>query len=165
MHERYQVDSASFSNDIAIIRLSSAVTLNSNVALLTLPPSSNNFAGVICTITGWGRTSGSNVLPDTLQEAQLEVLTTSRCTTLMSGVGGAEIWDKHICVYDSSNVAGGCNGDSGGPLNCPNGSGGYFVSGVTSWVVSNALGNCLPSYPTVYTRTSEYLAWIAANSL
>jgi secreted trypsin-like serine protease len=165
VHERYQVDSASFSNDIAIIKLSGTVVLGGNVGLLKLPPSTDSFAGDICTITGWGRTSSSNVLPDTLQQADLTVLTTARCAQDMEGVGGAVIWDKHICVVDPAGDAGGCNGDSGGPLNCPDGSGGYYVSGVTSWVVSSVLGNCLPAYPTVYTRTSEYLAWIANNSV
>lgn len=54
-------------------------------------------------------------------------------------------------------------GDSGGPLNCPDGTGGYYVAGVTSWGISNPLGNCLQTYPSVYTRTSAYLDWIASN--
>ena len=53
-------------------------------------------------------------------------------------------------------------GDSGGPLNCPDG--GTRVAGVTSWGVSSGTGNCLQTYPSVYTRTSAYLGWIAANT-
>lgn len=52
-------------------------------------------------------------------------------------------------------------GDSGGPLNCPDG--GTRVAGVTSWGISSG-GDCLQNYPSVYTRTSAYLAWIAANT-
>jgi secreted trypsin-like serine protease len=164
VHENYQDGSASYSNDIAIIHLSSGVNVAAdNVALLTLPDGSNDFAGTTCTITGWGRSSSSNILPDTLQQADIEVITTARCTTLMSGVSGATVWDNHICLYDSANQIGSCNGDSGGPLNCPNGSGGYYVAGVTSWGISNILGNCLQTYPSVYTRTSSYVSWIADN--
>jgi secreted trypsin-like serine protease len=165
VHERYQVDSASFSNDIAIIHLASAVdTSASNVALLTLPAdNNNNFAGTTCTITGWGRSSSSNILPDTLQQADIGVITTAQCQIQMTSVSGATVWDNHICLYDTTEQIGSCNGDSGGPLNCPTGSGGYYVAGVTSWGISNVLGNCLQTYPSVYTRTSAYLDWIASN--
>jgi secreted trypsin-like serine protease len=163
MHERYQVDSASFSNDIAILNLARAISTNDNVAFLTLPAdNSNDFAGTVCTMTGWGRTSSSNTLPINLQQADIDVITNSRCSTLMTGVSGVEIWSGHICLYDSANNIGSCNGDSGGPLNCPNGAG-YVVAGVTSWGISNILGNCLQTYPSVYTRTSSYLDWIAAH--
>jgi secreted trypsin-like serine protease len=163
-HERYQVDSASYSNDIAILHFASSITLGGNIQVLTLPPdNSNNFAGTTCTITGWGRTSSSNTLPNILQQANIQVITTAQCTAQMAGVSGVSIWDSHICLRDSSNQIGSCNGDSGGPLNCPTGSGGYYVAGVTSWGISNVLGNCLQTYPSVYTRTSAYLAWIASN--
>jgi len=163
-HERYQVDSASYSNDIAIINLVTPISLGGNVQLLTLPPNNNNnFAGATCTLTGWGRTSSSNTLPNILQQANIGVLTTAQCTTRMTGVSGVQIWDNHICFFDTANNIGSCNGDSGGPANCPNGSGGYYVAGVTSWGISNVLGNCLQTYPSVYTRTSTYLAWIGSN--
>jgi secreted trypsin-like serine protease len=165
VHQRYQVDAASYSNDIAIIHLAGAVdTSASNVALLTLPAdNNNNFAGTTCTITGWGRDSRDNTLPDILQQADIQVITTASCTSLMSPVNGATIWDNHICLYDTANNIGSCNGDSGGPLNCPTGSGGHYVAGVTSWGISSVLGVCQQDYPSVYTRTSAYLDWIASN--
>jgi secreted trypsin-like serine protease len=164
MHERYQVDTATYSNDVSIINLVTPIVLGGNVALLTLPPdNSNSFAGRTCTVTGWGRTSASNVLPNILQQADITILTTAECASRMSSVSGTQIWDGHICIFDPAGVSGSCNGDSGGPLNCPNGSGGYWVAGVTSWVVASALGNCLVSYPSVYTRTGYYLDWINSN--
>jgi len=163
MHERYEVDSATFSNDIAIINLASAFTLGSTVVLLTLPPDNNNdFVGAGCVITGWGRTSASNELPDILQEAPITPITTTECSDLMRGVIGVEIWDSHLCLYDSANQIGSCNGDSGGPCNCPGGGSGWYVAGVTSWGISSG-GACQQDYPSVYTRTSAYLDWIAAN--
>jgi secreted trypsin-like serine protease len=160
-HEQYQQGTASFANDIAIITLATAISTGSTVAFATLPPNNlDNFAGDTCVITGWGRDSSSNTLPTILQQANMTPLTTADCSNRIGSIGN--IWANHICVYDSTNNRGACNGDSGGPLNCPR-TGGYYVAGVTSWVVSSALGNCLVSYPSVYTRTSTYLSWISSN--
>jgi secreted trypsin-like serine protease len=164
MHESYNVGTPSYANDIAILSLASSIAAGGNIGYLTLPPdNSDQFTGDVCTITGWGRTSSSQQLPNTLQQVDLTVLSTSECDMRMTGVGGANVWDGHICVYDPAGQAGACNGDSGGPMNCPY-SGGYYVTGVTSWVVSSGTGACLPEYPSVYTRTSYYLDWIANNS-
>jgi secreted trypsin-like serine protease len=158
MHAEYNVGSATFANDIAIIWFGSGITAGGNIAYATLPAdNSNNYAGQTCVISGWGRTSTSQALPNTLQKASIGVLTTAECTTNLQGVGSA--WDNHICLFDPSGAVGSCNGDSGGPLNCVSQS---VVAGVTSWGVSSS-GNCLQSHPSVYTRTSAYLAWIAAN--
>jgi secreted trypsin-like serine protease len=158
MHSGYDNGQASFANDIAIIHLQTTITTGGNVAFATLPPNNNNnYAGTTCVISGWGRNSNSNTLPDILQKANMNVLSTTQCRTNLGGVGS--VWDNQICVQSSSGNSGACNGDSGGPLNCPN----SIVAGVTSWVVSSALGNCLPSYPSVYTRTSTYLSWINGN--
>jgi secreted trypsin-like serine protease len=163
-HERYQVDSPTYSNDISIINLVTPIVLGGNIDVLTLPPdNSNQFVGTVCTITGWGRTSASNSLPNILQQANISPISTVECASRMTSVSGTEVWDGHICLYDTANNIGSCNGDSGGPLNCPNPAGGYWVAGVTSWGISSGLGVCLQEYPSVYTRTSYYLAWINSN--
>jgi secreted trypsin-like serine protease len=164
LHEDYGTGAVSYSNDISIISLSSSISESAGtIGYLTLPPdNSDQFTGDICTITGWGRTSASNVLPNTLQQADIGVISTDDCNVKMIGVVGANVWDGQICLYDAAENTGSCNGDSGGPCNCPY-SGGYYVAGITSWGVSSS-GNCLQSYPSVYTRTSYYLDWIAANS-
>jgi len=159
-HNGYNNGQATFANDIAIIHLLTSIsTVSGRIAYATLPANNNNnYAGQTCIISGWGRTSSSNTLPNVLQKASIQVLTTADCRTRMSNVGGANIWDNHICVYDTAQQKGSCNGDSGGPLNCGN-----IVAGVTSFGVSSILGNCQQSYPSVYTRTSTYLAWIGSN--
>jgi elastase-2 len=157
MHSGYDNGQASFANDIAILHLQTTITTGGNIAFATLPANNNNnYAGTTCIMSGWGRNSNSNTLPDTLQKANTVVLTTAQCRSNLGGVGS--VWDNQICVQDPSGNAGACNGDSGGPLNCNR-----VVAGVTSWVVSSALGNCLPAYPQVYTRTSTYLSWIGGN--
>jgi len=160
-HDNYNNGAATFANDIAIIHLVQAIATNNNVQFASLPPNNNNnFAGTTCVISGWGRTSSAQTLPDTLQKANILVITTAQCVTALGGIGSA--WDNHICLKDNANAIGSCNGDSGGPLNCPL-SGSTVVAGVTSWGVSSALGNCLQTYPSVYTRTSTYLTWISQN--
>jgi secreted trypsin-like serine protease len=161
LHTGYNNGQWTFANDIAIIHLATAISTGSGIAFATLPANNNNnFAGTTCVISGWGRTSSSNTLPDTLQKASIGVITTAQCNTELKGVGTAH--DNHICLFDTANRIGSCNGDSGGPLNCPSGTS-TVVAGVTSWGVSTALGNCLQTYPSVYTRTSAYLTWISGN--
>jgi secreted trypsin-like serine protease len=162
MHERYTVDPASYSNDIAILTLTTEIVIGGNVGIATLPLDDNSdFAGEMCVITGWGRTSSDDTLPDILQQADIGVISETACTAQIGRIG--TIWEKHICIYDVNNVSGTCNGDSGGPLNCPDGAGGYYVTGIASWVVSSG-GACQVTYPSVYTRVSSYLDWINTNT-
>jgi secreted trypsin-like serine protease len=159
-HADYNVGLASYSNDIAILTFETLILIGGNVQVATLPANNlNDYAGTTCQVSGWGRTDGTNNLPNILQKASIPVISTAQCSSAMSNVGGANIWDNHICVQDPAGVRGACSGDSGGPLNCPG-----AVAGVTSWVVQSGTGNCLPEYPSVYTRTSAYLAWILANT-
>jgi secreted trypsin-like serine protease len=164
MHERYNNAEATYSNDIAILHFVTSISAApNNVQFAVLPPNNNNNLGnVNCVISGWGRDSNANTLPDTLQKATIGVLTTADCRSRMSAVGGAIIWDSHICVFDPSGNIGSCNGDSGGPLNCPL-NGQTVVAGVTSFGVSSIIGNCRQDFPSVYTRTSAYLNWINSN--
>jgi len=159
MHESYNTAGATYSNDIAILTLSSAINQGGNIAYARLPANNNNnFAGTTCVITGWGRTSSAQTLPNVLQQANVGILTLAQC---QSQASGATIWANHICIYDSANTRGACNGDSGGPVNCN--SGGYLVAGIASFVFQSN-GACLPSRPSVYTRTSTYLTWITNNT-
>jgi secreted trypsin-like serine protease len=159
MHENYNTGTPTFANDIAILHLTTSITAANNIAFATLASGSNDFAGTTCVISGWGRTSNSNNLPDILQKASIPVINTATCNSELNGIGNA--WEGHICLFDPSERIGSCNGDSGGPLNCPSG-GSTVVAGVTSWGVSSN-GNCLQSYPSVYTRVSYYYNWIINN--
>jgi len=162
LHPDYNTGSPSFSNDISIIYLFNTIATGNGIAYATLPANNNNdFAGDTCVISGWGRTSNAQTLPDTLQKVSIKVLTLAACRTAMGTIG--TIWEGHICLNDDAGVVGSCNGDSGGPLNCPGAGNSRVVAGITSFGVSTILGNCLTSYPSVYTRTSAYLTWIDNN--
>lgn len=159
MHEQYGQGTPSFANDIAILDLTTAITTAANIAFATLSSGSTDFAGTSCVISGWGRTSAANTLPDILQKASIGVISTAECQTMVDGIGS--IWEGHICLFSTEGRVGSCNGDSGGPLNCPAG-GTTEVAGVTSWGISTA-GICRQNYPSVYTRVSHYIDWINSN--
>jgi len=159
MHQQYGQGEGTFPNDIAILNLATGITTGNGVQFASLAQGANDFAGTTCVISGWGRTSASNNLPDTLQKASIGVINTAQCNTALNGIGTAT--GGHICLSDAAGNIGSCNGDSGGPLNCPSG-GSTVVAGVTSWGVSS-LGVCRQDYPSVYTRVSFYYDWINAN--
>ncbi|XP_042350965.1 elastase-1-like [Plectropomus leopardus] len=154
IHPRWDSSRVSAGYDIALLRLSSEATLNSYVQLGSLPPSgqilpNNN----LCYITGWGRTSTGGSLSAQLKQAYLPLVDHKTCsrpdwwgstvkTTMVCGGGGAEA---------------GCNGDSGGPLNCLV-DGKYYVHGIASFV--SGMGCNAPKKPTVFTRVSAYIEWM-----
>jgi hypothetical protein len=135
-----------YPNDIAVLGFV-AVSYNSNLQPISLSTSADgNYAGDLCTITGWGLLSGGGVLPITLQQATMTVMTNAAC----GGVwGSGSINDGHICLTDATSAS--CSGDSGGPLECRG-----KLAGATSW----GHANCLASYPSVYSRISYFYGWI-----
>ncbi|KAJ0023423.1 hypothetical protein NQD34_003322 [Periophthalmus magnuspinnatus] len=140
--------------DIALLRLSSDATLNAYVQLGTLPPDGqilphNN----LCYITGWGRTSTGGPLPDILQQAILPLVGYKECTA--PDWWGSTVKDTMVCAGGGEKS--GCNGDSGGPLNCMVNNK-YVVTGIASFV--SGYGCNYEKKPTVFTRVSAYIDWM-----
>ncbi|BFY99703.1 hypothetical protein BsWGS_02743 [Bradybaena similaris] len=159
MHADFMHDGAKgFPNDIGIIYLASPVVINANVQIANLAPRNSSFANTKCVISGWGRTFGSGSGSPQLLEANITSITTANCAARWSG---HNINIKHICVYETVGTfktrPSSCMGDSGGPMMC--GSNFQYLAGITSWGVYD----CDVNYPSVYTRVSEYLDWIAAR--
>ncbi|XP_008319344.1 elastase-1-like, partial [Cynoglossus semilaevis] len=114
LHPRWNSASVAGGYDIALLRLSSEVTLNNYVQLGALPPSGqvlphNN----PCYITGWGRTATGGQLSAQLKQAYLPVVDHRTCSS--SGWWGSTVKDTMVCAGGGSES--GCQGDSGGPLN------------------------------------------------
>ncbi|XP_042263161.1 elastase-1-like [Thunnus maccoyii] len=154
IHPRWDPRRVSEGYDIALLRLAKDAVLNSHVQLGSLPPSGqilphNN----LCYITGWGRTSTGGSLPAELQQAVLPVVGYQTCSS--SNWWGSIVKTTMVCA--GGGAESGCNGDSGGPLNCLV-DGKYYVHGVTSFVSS--FGCNYPQKPTVFTRVSAYIEWI-----
>jgi len=106
--------------------------------------------GTTCTSTGWGLTSGGGLFPpNTLQVVNIDILTFDECDAIFSGY----IKPGMICAGKAG--AAPCNGDSGGPLTCPDSSGTHKLAGIVSF----GRNGCTSSG--VYTRVSYYEDWIS----
>ncbi|CAJ0919649.1 unnamed protein product [Ranitomeya imitator] len=158
-HASWNSNSVASGYDIAILSLASSASLNSYVQLAALPADGDVLANNHdCTITGWGRTSTGGSLPSILQQAPLPVVAHSTCST--SSYWGSTVKTTMVCA-GGNGVQAGCNGDSGGPLNCAVG-GVFQVHGIASFVSS--LGCNAYLKPTVFTRVSAYISWINSVS-
>lgn len=94
-------------------------------------------------------------LADILQQALLPVVERATCTQ-------PDWWSilatsSMVCAGGDGAVAG-CNGDSGGPLNCQNPDGSWTVHGVVSF--GSGQGCNVAQKPTVFTQVSSYIHWI-----
>ncbi|XP_045079163.1 elastase-1 [Coregonus clupeaformis] len=154
IHNGWNSNNVAAGYDIALLRLSTEASLNSAVQLAALPPSDqilpNNNP---CYITGWGRTSTGGPLSNSLKQALLPSVDHQTCSS--SGWWGSTIKTSMVCAGGGANA--GCNGDSGGPLNCQV-NGQYYVHGVASFVSSS--GCNANRKPTVFTRVSAYISWM-----
>uniref|UniRef100_A0A803YEA0 Peptidase S1 domain-containing protein n=1 Tax=Meleagris gallopavo TaxID=9103 RepID=A0A803YEA0_MELGA len=91
-HSGYNANT--LNNDIMLIKLSKAATLNSYVNTVPLPTSCVS-AGTTCLISGWGNTLSSGTLyPDIVQCLNAPVLSSSQCSSAYPG----QITSNMICV-------------------------------------------------------------------
>ncbi|KAI4903248.1 hypothetical protein NFI96_022060, partial [Prochilodus magdalenae] len=154
VHEKW--NSLFIRNDIALVKLANPVTLSDTIQPACLPAEGyllpNNFP---CYITGWGRTITGGALPDILQQALLPVVDHATCS--QSDWWGTQVTTSMVCA-GGDGIVSGCNGDSGGPLNCQNADGAWEVHGIVSF--GSGISCNLEKKPTVFTRVSAYITWI-----
>ncbi|XP_069893096.1 chymotrypsin-like elastase family member 3B [Dipodomys merriami] len=155
VHPKWNDKCVACGNDIALVKLSRSAQLGEEVQLARLPPAGDILPnGEPCYISGWGRLSTKGPLPDKLQQALLPVVDYAHCSRL--DWWGFSVKKTMVCA--GGDIRSGCNGDSGGPLNCPAEDGTWEVHGVTSFV--SALGCNTKKKPTVFTRVSAFNKWI-----
>uniref|UniRef100_A0A3Q1GIF0 pancreatic elastase II n=2 Tax=Acanthochromis polyacanthus TaxID=80966 RepID=A0A3Q1GIF0_9TELE len=146
-------------NDIALIKLQSPVAFSDTVTASCLPTDGailpHNEA---CYVTGWGRVSTGGPIADILQQALLPVVDFATCSRY--DWWGSQVTESMVCA-GGDGVVSGCNGDSGGPLNCQSSSGAWEVHGIVSF--GSGLSCNFPRKPTVFTRVSAYGDWISAT--
>ncbi|XP_045507274.1 trypsin, alkaline C-like [Colias croceus] len=157
VHERY--NNPLRDNDIAVMSLSSAVTLSASVALAFIPeqgatvPDSSNVVTV-----GWGRTStvveGSSAYLNEVTVRKVNLQTCASRYLMLQNISGDPypVTNNMICA-GLLDVGGkdACQGDSGGPLIYRE-----VVVGVTSWGYDCAH----PLFPGVSARVSSYTTWL-----
>ncbi|XP_059906984.1 acrosin isoform X1 [Gadus macrocephalus] len=156
VHERFSA--ATFDNDVALVRLASPWTFDDYVQPVCTPNNLTHELGLnlsLCFVTGWGSVSYNGVGVDRLQEAEVEIIHTSRCNQAdwYNGV----ISDNMICAGSEAGAVDTCQGDSGGPLQCySEDEDSFYVAGVTSF--GEKCG--LPHRPGVYAQTSRFSTWL-----
>uniref|UniRef100_A0AAY4B7E7 pancreatic elastase II n=1 Tax=Denticeps clupeoides TaxID=299321 RepID=A0AAY4B7E7_9TELE len=147
-------------NDIALIKLETPVPVSDTVTPACLPePEFILPHDESCYVTGWGRIKTGGPLAENLQQALLPVVDHATCTK--PDWWGSQVKETMVCA-GGDGVVSGCNGDSGGPLNCVNRDGAWEVHGIVSF--GSGLSCNFPKKPTVFTRVSAYMDWINAVS-
>ncbi|ROL50647.1 Prostasin [Anabarilius grahami] len=130
VHPSY--DSQTSDNDIALLRLSSAVTFNDYIRPVCLAALNSSFpSGTSSWITGWGDVQSGVSLPapGTLQETMVPVVANTQCDNLL---GSGSVTNNMICAGLLEGGKDTCQGDSGGPMvskQCLV----WVQSGITSW--------------------------------
>ncbi|KAK0056183.1 fibrinolytic enzyme isozyme C, partial [Biomphalaria pfeifferi] len=101
---------------------------------IRIGPPGLNFDNSECVISGWGRTYYFGSASPVLLEGKVRKLTYEKCVSLHQEVD-ATIDRNHVLEESGDDLqpAGGCNGDSGGPLMCEFKRRRYLI-GVASYV-------------------------------
>jgi secreted trypsin-like serine protease len=140
--------------DLTLLHLSTPVT--GIAPTLIAGPSERSIwePGDKQTIVGWGTTSSGGSSPDTLQVAQVPIVSDSTCESAYPdsiGIGGFTGFESTSQVCAGDGVHDTCQGDSGGPMFAPNAAGVLRLTGATSY----GSGCADPDYPGVYARVAD----------
>uniref|UniRef100_A0A8C4FH83 Transmembrane serine protease 4a n=1 Tax=Dicentrarchus labrax TaxID=13489 RepID=A0A8C4FH83_DICLA len=140
--------------DIALMRLSSPISVGVNRRPVCLPPKAFGLAAeATMVVTGWGYLEENGKVSPSLQKAIIPLIDQTTCSS--PTVYGSAITPRMICAGYLEGKVDACQGDSGGPLV-------YFTSskwhlvGVVSWGV----GCARERRPGVYCNVEEMLNWI-----
>ncbi|KAG5262735.1 hypothetical protein AALO_G00278290 [Alosa alosa] len=156
LHPNY--DASTNENDMALLRLSSAVSFSGYIRPVCLAASGSIFhQGTDSWVTGWGAIKEGEPLPNpgVLQEVEVPVVDNKVCDELLIFT---KITENMICAGLREGGKDSCQGDSGGPMVMKEDS-----VWVQSGVVSFGIGCARPDLPGVYARVSRYEDWIKSH--
>ncbi|ESO95863.1 hypothetical protein LOTGIDRAFT_175076 [Lottia gigantea] len=148
MHPNYNAQN--LRNDIAVLTLSSQVTESDRIKPICWASRgyTNNEEAIVI---GWGTLTEGGSSPNNLQEVSKPILSTSSCSSLVSGFDS----NTMLCSGLINGGKDACQGDSGGPLFTSRG-GIYELTGVVSW----GYGCARPNNPGVYADTYKLGSWV-----
>merc|ERR1719400_804448 len=142
-------------NDFSILTLAEPVTFSSSVSPACLPATtSEDYAGQVATVSGWGTLSSGGNQPTVLNDVQVTVQSNQDCNSAY----GNQITGNMICAASPGKDS--CQGDSGGPLVTQENNH-YALVGVVSW----GYGCAMAEYPGVYARVTAQMNWILDNTV
>ncbi|KAK7869888.1 hypothetical protein R5R35_006690 [Gryllus longicercus] len=140
-------------NDIAVINLNQDVSLSSYIQPIRFASGSATYAGITARVSGWGRTSDTSGVSNTLNYADLSIITNTVCSQTF----GSIIVSSTLCASTASGRST-CNGDSGGPLINPS-------TGTQIGIVSfGSSAGCTKGYPVGFARVTSFASWITSNT-
>ncbi|XP_063613018.1 trypsin-3-like [Penaeus indicus] len=152
IHPKY--DSTTVDNDVALLQLPEAVSMNSRIAPACLPEQGANLpVGDKCTIIGWGKERNTHFFgTDVLHEAEVPIIASKACETVYEDY---YITSNMFCAGYLKGRVDSCAGDSGGPLLCQR-HGRWYIYGITSF----GEGCGKKGKFGIYARVSNYRHWI-----
>lgn len=151
-----EFDNWTFDNDIALIEMESAFTIDLIAAVSWLGTNEGNLMpeGASLIVAGWGTTSFGGSSSENLLKVSVDMSYRENCVA-NSLYTGSEITENMICAGVPEGGRDACQGDSGGPLIVYD-DGQPWLAGIVSW----GEGCGLADYPGVYTRVAKYDRWI-----
>ncbi|CAF0944603.1 unnamed protein product [Rotaria sordida] len=152
-------------NDIALIRLSTPLTMSSSTVKIICIPSVSSAtllasewpsADLYVVAVGWGTLWEGGSLPTALQQVTVQTIDyrQSSCTSVLNNRA------MQFCAGISGGGKDTCQGDSGGPLMMFTTSNQWVLVGVTSY----GFGCARAAYSGVYTRVAYYQNWISTTT-
>jgi chymotrypsin C len=162
VHESY--DDRTINDDVAVIRLKTAIPLDERVSLACIAPADMTnqelIAGAPLVATGWGALESANrSRPSELQQVRLQFVSSANplCSALVGT--GVDTRPGQMCAGFPPKAI--CFGDSGGPLvrsiTHSNGKTYWQQVGIMSGTVDCGYQT---NYSDVYARVSYYNPWI-----
>jgi trypsin len=144
-------------NDIAILKLASAINMVNPSSGYTPAPvarnaaASNEASGTQVTVMGWGATSEGGGSPTYLRKVSVPMISVSKCRSQY----GSAVTDDFICAGLDEGGRDSCQGDSGGPMV-------VMVNGqpVQTGIVSWGAGCARPNQAGVYSSVRYFQSWI-----
>jgi len=148
-------NSQTVANDIAIVKLQTAVSFSETIRPACLPASGEQInEGASGIVAGWGLLTEEGAYPDLLQQALLPVSNMQKCKSAYKDMTINETI-QYCAGYPEGKIDS-CSEDSGGPYILKNSNGRYVLQGVVSFGEGCARANV----PGVYARVSAYIPWI-----
>lgn len=149
-------------NDIALLRLNTPLTFNTNVQSIRYATDRDatiglTNVGISARISGWGLLGWGGVQPNQLQSALVPIQSNVTAAGQYNPLpGNLDITANMIPAGFPAGNVDACTGDSGGPLI-------VFESGipVLAGIVSYGFQCARPNFFGIYTRVSRYCDWIA----
>ncbi|KAL1492643.1 hypothetical protein ABEB36_010872 [Hypothenemus hampei] len=154
-HENFVI--STYENDISIIRLTHAVSFNSYIWPLCLPPSGEDFVNQTAIVAGWGRQIYSGPNSPILLQVSVPVWPQESCQDSVL----QRITEFNLCAAGYDGGKDSCQGDSGGPLMYQLKNGRWVMIGIVSWGIG--CGN--KGSPGIYTRVDKYIPWIIRHTI